>query len=104
MSVPLKGMTCDSSETSSCLLVIVDIDVCLLPLASWNLALEHDVDLTVRSALHLRQLEVCNNQAEQASATPDITALASNCRMLATAGKVYREKELTIAASGVEHV
>lgn len=36
------------------LLIILDIDVCLLPLASRNTALEHDVDLTVRSASHLR--------------------------------------------------
>ena len=37
------------------LLVIVDIDDGFLPLASWDTALEKDVDLAEGTALHLRQ-------------------------------------------------
>jgi hypothetical protein len=59
------------------LLIIVNIDDSLGPLACWNLAVEQDVDLAVRSVLHLRQEEVCENEAEETSATPDVTALAT---------------------------
>lgn len=44
------------------LLIIVDINLRLLPLASRDAALEHDVNLTVGSALHLGQEEVGDNQ------------------------------------------
>ena len=59
------------------LLVVLHIDVRPLPLASRDLALEHDVDLAVRQTPHLWQEEVCHDQAEQSSATPDISALAA---------------------------
>jgi hypothetical protein len=57
--------------------VILDIDDRLLPLASRHLAVEQDVDLTVRPALHLGQVEVGDNEAEKTGATPDVTALAA---------------------------
>lgn len=60
------------------LLIIVDVDVCPLPLASGNLALEHDVDLAVRAMLHLGQLEVCRDQTEEARGAPDVTTFASD--------------------------
>jgi hypothetical protein len=57
--------------------VILDIDDRLLPLASRHLAVEQDVDLTVRPALHLRQVEESDDEAEETSATPDVAALAA---------------------------
>lgn len=74
--------TPEASEAHIHLLVIVDVDDRLLPLASRNLALEHDVDLAVGSALHLRQVEVGGNQANESSASPDVTALASHVSIL----------------------
>lgn len=58
-------------------MVILDIDDRLLPLASRHLAVEQDVDLTVRPALHLGQVEVGDDEAEETGATPDVTALAT---------------------------
>jgi hypothetical protein len=53
---------------------------------SGNLALEHNVNLAVRSTLHLRKEEVCSNETEESSAAPDVTALATDCdEMLAVA-------------------
>ena len=48
-------------------------------MTSGDLALEHDVNLTVRSAFHLRKEEVCSDETEQASAAPDVTTLAADC-------------------------
>lgn len=59
------------------LLVIVDIDDGLLPLAGRDLALEHDVDLAERTALHLRQEEEGDDEADETSGAPDVTALAA---------------------------
>ena len=39
--------------------------------------MEQNVDFAVGSVLHLRQEEVCDDEAEEASATPDVTALAT---------------------------
>lgn len=69
-----------SSQILHCILhlvVILDIDNSLLPLASGHLAVEQDVNLTVRSALHLRQEEVCHDEAEETSAAPNVAALAA---------------------------
>lgn len=41
-------------EYRESLLIIVDIDLGLLPLASWDATLKHDINLAVGSALHLR--------------------------------------------------
>lgn len=64
------------------LLVVIDVNVRLLPLASWDLALEHDVNLAVGSVLHLGQLKVGGDQAEQTRRTPNVTALASHCECI----------------------
>ncbi|KAG9873461.1 putative sugar transporter, partial [Aureobasidium melanogenum] len=47
------------------LLVIVDINVGLGPVTSINLALEENVNFTVRSALHLRNAEVCGDETDE---------------------------------------
>jgi hypothetical protein len=57
--------------------VILDIDDRLLPLASGHLAVEQDVDLTVRPALHLRQVEEGDDEAEETGTTPNVAALAA---------------------------
>jgi hypothetical protein len=64
------------------LLVVVDIDVSLRPLASWDMSLEHDVDLAVRPTLHLRQEKVCHDEAKEPSTGPDIAALAAEVGLL----------------------
>lgn len=64
------------------LLVVVHIDNRLPPLASRNLALEHDVNLTVGSILHLRQVEVCCHQANKTGASPDVAAFAAHVSIL----------------------
>lgn len=43
------------------LIIVLDVHDCILPLASRDLALEHDVNLAVGSPLHLRQEEVCSD-------------------------------------------
>ena len=58
-------------------MVIVDIDNRFLPLASGHLAVKQDVDLTVRPALHLRQVEVSHDEAEETGPSPDVAALAA---------------------------
>jgi len=62
--------------------VVLDIDDSLLPLASGHLAVEQDVDLTVRPALHLRQVEESDDEAEETSTTPNVAALAAEVRAL----------------------
>ena len=64
------------------LLVVVDVDNRLAPLASRNLALEHDIDLTVGPTLHLRDVEVRHDEAHKASGTPDVTTLAAKVTTL----------------------
>jgi hypothetical protein len=59
------------------LLVVVDVDDRLLPLASRDLPSEHDVDLAVRAICHLRKLEVGNNQTSQAGGAPDVTTFST---------------------------
>lgn len=60
------------------LLIIVDINIGLSPVTSINLALEENVNLTVRSALHLRNAEICGDKTDETSTAPDVTALATN--------------------------
>ena len=62
---------------TSILLVIVDVDLGLLPLAGRDLTVEHDVNLAVRAVLHLWQLEVGDNQAAETGGAPDVTTLAA---------------------------
>ena len=69
------------------LLIIINIDHGLLPLACWHSALEQDINLTVRSALHLRKTPPGECQTDEGGTTPDVTALATE-----------------VAARRVEHV
>ena len=64
------------------LLVVLNIDDSLCPLAGWDLALEQDVNFAVRAVLHLGQEEVCHDEAEETSSTPDVTALAAEVGLL----------------------
>jgi hypothetical protein len=64
------------------LLVIIDINLRLLPVTSGDLALEHDVNLAVGSALHLRKEEVCSDETEETSGAPNVTTLATDCEIL----------------------
>ena len=90
---------------STHLLVIVDADLRLLELAGWNAALEHDVDLTVRSVLHLGQAEVGRDQTGQPGGSPHVSAFASHCRISAGVMKCRRKvNRLTIGLVGIEHV
>lgn len=52
------------------------------PFASRHLALEQNVNLTVRPVLHLRKVEVGEDEAEETSATPDVSALATKVHAL----------------------
>lgn len=58
-------------------MVILDVNDRLLPLASGHLAVEQDVDLTVRPALHLGQVEEGHDEAEETGAAPHVAALAT---------------------------
>jgi hypothetical protein len=64
------------------LLVSCNINFGLGPLAGRNLALEQNVNLTVGTALHLRQEKVCQHEAEETRTTPDVTALATEVGLL----------------------
>lgn len=64
------------------LLVGLDIDNSLCPLASRNLALEQNVDFAVGSVLHLRQEEVCHDETKETCASPDVAALATEVCLL----------------------
>lgn len=64
------------------LLIIININLSLFPLASGNLALEHDVNLAVRSTLHLGKEEVCSDETGETGTAPDVTTLATDCGRL----------------------
>lgn len=64
------------------LLVVVDIDLGLLPLAGRDAALEHDVDFAVRAVLHFWQTPPCNDQAYECCGTPYVTASALDCEVV----------------------
>lgn len=86
------------------LLVVVDINLCLGPLASWNLAPEQNVNLAVGTSLELWQEEVCSDQAEETSGTPDVTALAAEITALASVSScpskhLSTQRELTVGLS-----
>ena len=85
------------------LVVVFKPDLRLRPLASWDAAPVHNVDLAIRSTLHLRQKEVREDQADERCTTPNVTTLAANCTVSATSNSQV-EGELTISASGVQHV
>lgn len=54
------------------------IDDSLLELSGRDLAVEQDIRLTVRTVLELRKTKVGRNKANNSSASPDITTLASH--------------------------
>ena len=60
------------------LLVIINIDHLLLPVPSIDLALEQDINLTVRAAFHLREMEVGRDETQKACSAPDVSALAAD--------------------------
>lgn len=59
------------------LLVVLDIDEGRLELPGGNLAIEEDVELTVRAILELRKAKVGSDPADDSGASPDISTLAS---------------------------
>ena len=67
---------------SICLLVVVGIDDCLLPLAGLDLALEENVDLAVRTSLHLWQPPPRHGNTHGCCAGPDVTTLATEISTL----------------------
>lgn len=71
-------------------------------MASIDLAVEQDINLTVRTILHLRQVEDCGNHADETSSTPDVTALASKVSTLQNVSDGHwkiGEKRLTVGLS-----
>lgn len=93
----------DLALTHLRLLVGLDVDNSLLPLAGGDLALEQNIDLAVRTALHLRQEEVCDDETEETSASPDITALSTEVGLLRCISIVlvqdFKRKKLTFVLS-----
>jgi len=55
----------------------VDIDNGLLPLAGGNLALEENIDFSVRSVLHLRKPDEGHGQTEGTGTGPNVTTLST---------------------------
>ena len=86
MSIPtlIKHPVCSihANRLALHLVIILNIDDRLLPLASGHLAVEQDVDLTVGPALHLGKVEVGHDEAEKTGATPNVAALAAKVRAL----------------------
>lgn len=74
-----SNATCTDCDN---LLVVVDVDLGLGPVASIDLALEQDVDFTVRSSLHLRNVEPCERETDESSSSPDVTAPATKVSTL----------------------
>lgn len=62
-------------------------------MAGWHLALEQNVDLTVGSVLHLRQVDVCERETDKASTGPDVTALATKVGLLCSGLAVARSSD-----------
>lgn len=60
------------------LVIIIDIDDSLLPLAGRDPTLEQNIDLTEGSVLHLRDPNVRHDGAEEGSAGPDVSRLAAD--------------------------
>ena len=85
------------------LLVVLYIDNCFRPLASWDMTIEQDINLAVGSIFHLRQEEVCHDQAKKAGATPNVAALPEKCSALHYISNCYRktqrEKSPTVGLS-----
>lgn len=78
----LRLLICMDVVADSVLLVGLDVDKRLCPLARGHLALEQDVDLAVGSVLHLRQEEVGQQEAHETRSGPDVAALAAEVGLL----------------------
>jgi hypothetical protein len=67
------------------------------------MTIEQDVNLAVGSTLHLRQVEVCRDQANETGGTPDVAAFAAKISTLHYVSKCYRktwrEKNPTVGLS-----
>jgi hypothetical protein len=72
----------------------VNIDNGLLPLAGGNLALEENIDFSVRSVLHLRKPDVGHGQTEGTGTGPNVTTLATEVGALEDGLVFVREKSL----------
>jgi hypothetical protein len=59
------------------LLVVVDVNSRLAPLASLHMAVEENIDFAVGAALHFRQPDPGQQEADKASCAPNITAAAA---------------------------
>jgi len=79
---------CTSSATHASpnsnfhLLIVVDTDDRLLPLASRDVTLEQDVDLTEGPVLHLRNPDPSQEGADEGGARPDVAALAAQVPLI----------------------
>jgi hypothetical protein len=82
------SQSCDSFATicplpppppagSNILLVVLSVDDGIFPLASGYVAVEQDIDLSVGASLHLWDVEVGENQAEECRASPDVAAFSA---------------------------
>ena len=77
------------------LLVVVDVDLGLPPLAGRDATLEHNVDFAVRAILHLWQTPPCSDQANERRGAPHVTtpasdyAIVSRCVVLGIAADTY---------------
>lgn len=85
------------------LVVVLHIDFGFLPLASRDMTIEQDVNLTVGSILHLGQVKVCRDPDKQSGERPDVAGHAakvstlhyvSNCHH-----KTERKKSPTVGLS-----
>jgi hypothetical protein len=85
------------------LLVGLCVDLSLGPVTGVDLALEKDVDLTVRAVLHLWYKEVCQDEADETSSGPYVTALSAEIGFLFDVSNVQlknlRERNLTSGLS-----
>jgi hypothetical protein len=94
---------CFIPDPTSILLVILHINDRLLPLSCRDFTLEHNVNFTVGSAPHLGQPKVCHEEANQSSATPDVSTLASEVSALQYVSnckrKDLKEKSRTVGLS-----
>jgi hypothetical protein len=46
------------------------------------MALEQNIDLAIGSVLHLRNEEVCHDETEETSSSPDVSALSAKVGFL----------------------
>jgi hypothetical protein len=65
------------------LIIILNIDNSLGPLARRHMTVEQDINLTERSVLHLRDEHPGQDGTEESGAGPDVTALAAQVPLVA---------------------